>query len=457
MSIYQKFKNSCLDLTILGLQDQPSFTPNRLPDNARILSWLVGSSVCFCQLPDHGDTVFAADADALPSEQLIPVAEDIPHFIGLLVCCPDAALIAGAYQWSSKRFQQRITAITLSMKAQSVIRALTNTYHPPVIENPISMMAQLRTVFSDRSQLGQWKVTFDRDFAQDCADARCGKELVLNRKAAADRSTWHVPSVYLCEDGIVVDVFMEVSDERLANYQNVWQHRKDETLSLADKLQRQLDDPMTAAVTGVLTVNEKVLRCKRSFTAIWDPMSDNSARERSILRHYGLDLDQSYLFRRYCFARKGKQSQVRSMQLTLEATPAMVPDRSFTVTEDGMQFTFKHPATGLEHCFTALSLVPEALNPNFLTNHPCFYTRLNYALEPSISPENFTVVDCDPGDPWEGYQDDPAAVIFANRKPDRGRYALSSLHYEPREHVCWRMLFRRKLHPDISLKLLPQE
>ena len=455
MSIYQKFKNSCLDLTILGLEDESTFTSSRIPENARVLSRLVGSSVCFCQISDQGDTVFTFDPNALPGEQLIPVAEDIPHFIGLLICCPDAALIAGAYQWSSLRLKERIANIALSMKAQSVIRALTNTYQPPVIEDPVAMMKQLRSELPDASQQGHWKVGFDKDFVRTCDAGQCGKELVLNRKLTTGNRTWHVPSVYLCDGGIVVDAYLAVSPEKLTDYRSKWANRSNETLSLADKLQRQLDDPMSAAVSGILSVNDKLLRCKRSFTATWDPMGDNTAKERSILNHYGLDYDQGYLFRRYCFVRKGKHPQIRSMQLTLEAIPVMVPEESFTVTKDGEQFTFRHPSTGLQHRFTAVAISQEALNPNFLTNHPCFYSRLTYALEPSISPENFTVVDCDPGDQWEGYQDDPAALIYANRKPDRGRYALSSVHYEPKDPIRWRMLIRRKLHPDIQMNLLP--
>ena len=143
------------------------------------------------------------------------------------------------------------------------------------------------------------------------------------------------------------------------------------------------------------------------------------------------------------------------MELTLEATQVMVPEESFTVQKAGTRFRFTHPGSGLEHSFTALCVSQEALNPNFLTNHPCYYTKLTYALEPSISPENFRIVDQEPGDPWEGYQDEPAAVIFRDRKPDPGRYALSSLHYEPRDQVRWQMIFRRKLHKDIQLKLLP--
>jgi hypothetical protein len=133
----------------------------------------------------------------------------------------------------------------------------------------------------------------------------------------------------------------------------------------------------------------------------------------------------------------------------------MVPDQIFTVTEDGMQFTFKHPATGLEHCFTALSLVPEALNPNFLTNHPCFYNRLNYALEPSISPENFTVVDCDPGDPVDGGISAQRTVNFPVKTPVVGHWAVSSLRYTPADQITWRTIFRQRTREDQCVSLLP--
>lgn len=449
MTIYETFRNSSLDLSALGLQDGPSVSQS----STRVLGWLTDSAVHFCQLPEQGNTVFAADPTALPAEQLLPVAEDIPNFIGLLIRCKDAALIAGAYQWSRFRFQELVDAMTPGVKARSVIRALENIYHPPIIHDPGAMMAGLRKEFCDASGAKDWAVDFDADFAAPCTKA--GKELALGRSISQGDRTWYVPSVYLCENGIVVDTFLEVSPESLKDFRGSWGSRCEESLSLADKLQRNLDDPLTAEITGILTVNDKPLRCKTSFTAVWNPLCDNTAQVRSILNHYRLDPDLGYLFKRYCFTRKGKYPQIRTMELTLEAMPVMVPDGTFTVQKTGMRFYFTHPSTGLEHSFTALSLSSEALNPNFLTNHPCFYTRLNYALEPSISPENFRIVDRDPSDLWEGYQDDPAAVIYADRKPDPGRYALSSLHYEPQETVHWQMIFRRKIHKDLQLKLLP--
>lgn len=456
MTIYEIFRSSCLDLSALGLQYGPSVCEGGpTPANARILAWLTDSPVHFCQVPEQGSTVYSVDPGALPEEQILPVAKDIPEFIGLLVRCKDASLIAGAYQWSRFRFTERIDAVQPGMKAQSVLRALENTYRPPFIRDPGAVLAQLRQEYEHNAQRSHWKVGFEADFDQACHKGAAGKELSLMRRISRKEGAWLVPAAYLCEDGIVVDAAWEVSPERLWEFQECWSSRSKTLMSLPDKWQRQLDNPLSANVTGILAVNDKPLRCKKSFTAIWNPLLDNSPSVRRILKHYRLDPDRGYLFRRYCFLRKGKQPQIRTLQLNLEAVPVMVPEETFTVRRDGERFRFTHPGTGLEHTFTAVSIRSEALNPNFLTNHPCFYSKLTYTLEPSISPENFRVVDRDPGDDWEGYQDEPAAVIYADKKPDPGRYALSALHYEPPEVIRWQMVFRRKLHKDVQLKLLP--
>lgn len=459
MTIYEKFIYSSLDLSALGLHCGELFSKSSLtPPNARILAWLIDSPIHFCQIPELGSTVIAVIPSGLPDEQLLPVAKDIPDFIGLLIRCKDASLIAGAHQWSSYLFNEKIAAVNPGMKARSVIRALENTYHPPIIDDPGALMSQLRKELAHippKVSAPVWKVGFEIDFSQDCPKGAAGKELVLKHSITHTEGTWHVPAAYLCEDGIVVDTLLEVSQERLLDYRDRWSSRSEETLSLSDKLQRQLDDPLAAAVTGVLTVNDKTFRCKKGFTALWNPLVDNDATVRRILKHYSLDPDRGYLFKRYSFLRKGKYPQIRTMQLTLEAIPVPIPDKTFTLRNAGERFRFTHPVTGLEHTFTALSITNEALNPNFLTNHPCCYTRLNYTLEPAISAENFRVVDQNPGDYWEGYQDDPATIIYADKKPAPGRYALSSLHYEPQKEIHWQMIFRRKLHKDMQLKLLP--
>lgn len=455
MITFDAFRQCCLDLTPLGLQDDPSFKKSVIiPANAKVLAWLVDSPIYFCQIPEHGETVFVVNPMGFPEEQILPVAEDIAGFIRLLIYCKDASLIAGAYQWSQFRFREQIETIELSMKSQSVLRALENIYHPPMIQNPASYMLQLRKSFTATLEPEHF-VGFHLDYSQNCSQEEAGEELVLNRQAAGENGCWNVPSVFLCNEGIVVETYLEVSASKLEDFLSLWGNRNETSLSIGDKMQRYLDNPLTAAFNPILSINDKPLRCKNTISAVWNPLLDNPGHIRRLLNHYHLDPDQGYLFMRYCFPRKGKYPKIRTMELILEAIPVMVPDESFTVNRDGQRFRITHPTTGLDHIFTAVSLTQEALNPNFLTNHPCFYSRLVYTLEPSISPENFRIVDLSPSDYWKDYQDEPAAVIFADQKPDPGRYALSSLHYEPQNNVHWQIMFRKKLHQDLKINLLP--
>ena len=142
------------------------------------------------------------------------------------------------------------------------------------------------------------------------------------------------------------------------------------------------------------------------------------------------------------------------MQLTLVAAPVSVPGERFIAPEPGEHITFTHPDTGRKHTLTVVSQTREALDPNFLSNHPCCYTKLVYELEPDIDNPWFQIADCDPGDPWEGSPDGPSAVFFAGEKKQNNT-ALSSLRYTPAAQISWRMIFRQKLQPDVKVRLLP--
>ena len=117
--------------------------------------------------------------------------------------------------------------------------------------------------------------------------------------------------------------------------------------------------------------------------------------------------------------------------------------------------TFIHPVTNQEHTLTVKSSTREALDPNFLSNHPCCYTRLTFTIDPIIEKDMIRVVDCDPGDPFQSTPEAPAAVILTDKVPSAGHFAISSLRHIPAESITWRMIFRQKLRTDITISVLP--
>ena len=113
--------------------------------------------------------------------------------------------------------------------------------------------------------------------------------------------------------------------------------------------------------------------------------------------------------------------------------------------------SFIHPVTGVEHTLRVLAQTREALNPNFLSNDPCCYTRLTFNVDPIIPRDLLSIVDCDPGDAAPG----TAAMRLSGKIPGAGHCALSSLRYTPAEQITWRMIFRQKTRNDITVPLLP--
>ena len=230
-------------------------------------------------------------------------------------------------------------------------------------------------------------------------------------------------------------------------YMQKWS--KKENLSIEQQMLRKLEYPLSVDATGALSVNGKPTPLRKSYNLYWNPETENGWQQRRVLEHYGLDMEKGYLLRRECFLRKGKNPPIRNMELRLSAAPAQVPGDRFIAPKAGESVTFTHPATGLTHELTVIAQSREALDPNFLSNHPCCYTRLTFSLMPPISPELFRVVDCDPGDPYEG------TIPSSNKTPSAGHFATSSLRYTPAEQITWRMIFKKALRKDITTALLP--
>jgi hypothetical protein len=116
---------------------------------------------------------------------------------------------------------------------------------------------------------------------------------------------------------------------------------------------------------------------------------------------------------------------------------------------------FTHPVSGKVHTLKVIAQTREALDPNFLKNSPSCYTRLSFTVEPKLHRETFSIVDCDPGDVWEGPANAPTAMFITGKIPSTGHCAVSSLRFAPAEQITWRMVFHQKPRQDVTVPLLP--
>lgn len=468
MTRYQTFRNSSLDTTDVGLVPGPATSDSVFtPAGAQVLAW--NGTGHFCLVEGFGEMVFAVIPDAPPGDCVHPVANDLADFLGLVIATRDAGLIAKCYGWSRAYFAEQVAAIRPTMKMRSVLRALENTYHPTAISDPYGYIRSVSRDF-DYSRLPlhpdyfewcpirpgalRWNVGFRCDFCDYCAPAKAGQELPLGRQFQWAQEQWQIPAVYLCESGIVVDSLLEVSPEEIDEFTAKWENL-DRRLSIEEEMTRDLENPLNVPATGHLMVNGKPAPLRQQYFAVWNPRKDNAWQARQTLEHYKLDRDKGYLFRRECFLRRGKNPPIRTMELTLEAEPVSAPGQRFIAPEPGTGLEFTHPVTGSTRTLIVRSLTREALDPNFLSNSPCCYTRLAFDVEPPLDKELFQVVDCDPGDPIVRSPNAPAADFLTEKIPPVGHCAISSLRYAPAAQITWRMVFRQKEREDVAIPLLP--
>lgn len=143
--LYDKFRNSSLDTSSIGIISGNERSYNELtPTDARVFAWALLGSEHLCTIGDTDETVFAVVPDAPEGLGVHPVAESIQALFGLIIACKGVELIWSANQMSREEFEQALAARKPSAKQNSVLRALGNIYHPPVISDPYSYMDYLR-------------------------------------------------------------------------------------------------------------------------------------------------------------------------------------------------------------------------------------------------------------------------------------------------------------------------
>ena len=465
MYLYQKFRNSSLDTSTLGLYCGSDISDSvYTPTGYRILGWTGNAGVHFCQITGFGDAVFAVDPSAPPGDCVHPVAKTLTDFIRLIHDCRSAEIVYRTYQWSRSRFEAAVNAIRPDYKMSSVLRALDNIYHPGPIVDAYSYITQLQQDFDYNSLplhpdyfewcpvrpgAPRWDVGMNSAFGDYCDKNDAGTELNVNREFSWQGETWCVPAVYLCENGIVVDSYLMVSPEKLSQYQEKWGTTT--ALSVEDEMRRQLEDPLKMDAVGKLIVNGKEAPRRPLHSIIWNPATENSWQARRTLEHYGLSREYGYLLRREIFLRKSNNPPIRNMDLLLCAEPVSIPGQRFVAPKNGEFMDFTHPVTGENHTMTILSQTRESLNHNYMSNDPCCYTRLNFTVDPPINRELLSVVDCDEAEGAVNLN----ALRSSGKLSGAGHNGVSSLRYTPAEQITWRMIFKLKTRPDMSIPLLP--
>lgn len=424
MTQYQKLCNSSLDTTDLGLLIGNTISP--------VLGTDATGKFRFIR---HENRIFAASEGGS-----YPIAENFNDFLGLLLSCGHTKILCTIPHWTRLRFNRERSRQQPSRKQQMICNALRNCFQPPLIADPYGYIQNLQ----NRPAI---------KIKQPTTTVQLG-----------DRQ-WQARNLQLLEQDATVDICIRIPGSQVVSFYDRWEG------TIPDDEQQQekaSTDPFALqtqfrAIAGGNRIGVQVMEQLH-----WDPLTDNSGAAQEALQRLQLDGEDGWIMLRLLLQTgKRKKKPIRSLSLELVSETVTIPGPLFTA-QDERSISITHPVSGKKLHLAIHSSTDEALDPNFLTNPPCYYTRLCYSVDPPMSQDAFDVFDPTPNDrlqapvgcadphPDPELENTPTATLAEvdEALPYHIRTAFSARHYRPQKVITWHTAFCCKRYPDGVLPIV---
>ena len=519
MTLYQRYQKLDIDFSQLGLEKGSAHSDYLCtPKGARVIGWEGVDGIHYCFVKGFGETVFAVSPANLPGDHVHPIARSFEDFLRLVLACGHPAAAEQAHRWNREQFDAYLDeeACNNTPERQAALDGLREGLFLTPMDDPFGYIKEVQAAF-DYSALQfpkgysrlipeepkervrpEWKVYFDSSFWYHQGRDRPGTEVPLRAQFTWDGHVWHVPAVYLCGKGLVMDLCAQVEPEEIRAWQDRWMKQwrahclgEDTPLAPEERDQLMAEHPLTLHFDPAVEVNGRALKRQSGGGFSWMPVSCLPPEERStdrqqtweaiwLMEHYGLDPEKGWAFHRETFPWATKTKPVlRRLKLHMSQFPKPVPGPRFAVQGAGETIPFTHPVTGRAHTLHVLEYQRQEMSPEHLSHlndeqwdYPPCYTTMSYAVTPDLPLGGISLQDCGEGDrPRRKTPPDPcrpesagSVAILAHRTGQTtlvlpggeqalNRAASSALRFQHPDHIQWRMTFHQKTAEDIELEL----
>ena len=505
MTTYQKFKKLSIRHSAIGLgQSDSDVTYYCTPKGAEIIGWAGVDGIHYCTIPEFGEMIFAVSPMNF-GDCVHPIARSFEDLLRLLISCGSMDALEQCYAWDEEQFKAFLIDCPATEEQQTVLDALQTEFGLEPIEDAFTYVKGLQAEF-DLSQIPyteeyydpdmnaaapvkpeEWKVTYDGGFWSN--EGNAGVELHINKTFCWGKEKWYIPSLYICDKGLVIDYCKQADPDEVKVFIDKWDLLNEENHRYTQEQREQIEreHPLHTSFKGHITFNGQKLKNDHGCGLPWIPASclserfDQDAEAIRIMEHYGLDDRLAWYIQRSCY-RWGevKDLDIQSLSVRMEREQDQIAGQHFTTPAVGENVSLVHPLTGQAYVLTIHEVEQQELperafrDPNM--EFPSHYLAMSYSLEPDISGRGFMIQDCAEGDrprqkkrdPNEfapvafvsaavigviGGTDGPTAIIAGQSAP-KLHAACSSLHFEPVDEVEWRVIFSEKLMPDIDVELI---
>ncbi len=498
---YQKLLRLGIDLAPLGVERREDNAPYFCtPKGASVIGWAGVDGIHFCFIRGFGGRVFAVSPANSAPNFVHPLARDFADFLRLLLACGDVAALEQAWMWDEEEFAAFLREIPPTPEQQQTLSEIKAAFSLEPMEHPWAYIKELQSAFdygkiryseeyydsdmnpSAVSGPAEWKVYFDGGFSQNHGRARAGKEIQLGKDFLWASHRWTVPAAYSCAKGLILDICMRAEAEDIKKFKEKWAPFS-ENFTREQEILMEAENPLTLNFTPRITLNGKTLRAANVYGVFFDPcVSSDAAPDADAalaVEHYGLDTAAGWVISRCTFPWGGRR-EIKSLSLSMEHNPDLVPGPLFKAHAAGDTFEFSHPVSGEKYTLTVRELerqtIPEPpaeASGSRRFFFPTHMTVMRYTLSPATD-DFISVRDCDEGDnPLDimssgnadtasfgiigiiGGADGPTSVLLGEKKEAGVRLVHSSLHFEPQEDdVEWQTEFRGRKFDGGTFQLI---
>lgn len=310
----------------------------------------------------------------------------------------------------------------------------------------------------------EWNAKFDKA-------GREGREVPIGKEFYWDGCRCTVPAAYVCDEGLILDWYMEIDRETYRAFLEKWRHlfeREGQEGMPTRQEWREFhrENPAENYAQNTVYVNGRKLKYECGTGYFWVPESlrpimCDRIDSKPFMTRYGLDAEAVW----QCWREKFRWDEagapeLESLDLELrQMFRDAFPSTTFQTPKAGEQVTIFNPVTGCEHIVTVLDVRQEKrqLFRQEGMRFPEHCTVMTYTLKPEVPKDAFYLgdtVDSDrPIQTGEGKRGDVTAVASNCKKP-KSRWAVSAMHFAPVENVTWQAVFRAKSCEDITVRLL---
>lgn len=302
-----------------------------------------------------------------------------------------------------------------------------------------------------------WRVTFEPNGPE-------GTKIPLEKNFLWGAYGVYIPAVYLFEEGLVLDLCLEVNREKAAAFLEKWKDALSGKPNNHIFRKMRAENPLMHRFSRKLWVNGVELKRSSGWGDShipWEMLPEEYRRQpgKPFVEGQGLDKNKVWTyFQMKYFWEGSRPEKIRTIDIHLSQDPYECFAEVVPTPEIGEGVRLTHPKTGDVYTLTVKDIRQETVNlpPQPGVVFPDNVLVMSYEMEPDLPRQKFYLTNLAEGDqPRKGNGESTgqsSAWGLLLRNPDH--YTVSSAHFEPVKTVTWQAVFLEKDMEDLRVKLL---